>query len=46
MTRNEPNKLKDLQTTTGGAKEEQRSVEEWKAYKLWYNSQSGNRVML
>lgn len=43
---NEPRPLKDLQTNTGGAKEEQRSQDEWKIYKAWYNAQSGNRVML
>lgn len=42
----EPNRMKDLQTTNGGAKEEARSQEQWKQYKLWYNSQPGNRVML
>ena len=43
---NEPSRFKDLNTNNGGAKEEQRYVEEWAAYKLWYNSQPGNRRML
>jgi len=45
---NEPNKLKDLQTTNGGAKEEARTVEQWRAYKLWYNTENPKRngVML
>lgn len=42
----EPAKMKDLQSGNGGAKAEQKYVEEWAAYKIWYNSQPDNRVML
>jgi len=43
---NEPNRFKDLNTANGGAKEEQRYVEQWRIYKAWYSAQPGNRVML
>jgi hypothetical protein len=42
----EPTKFKDLTTNDGGAREEQRYVEQWRAYKAWYSAQPGNRVML
>lgn len=43
---NEPISIKPLPTPNGGGKEEKRSQEQWKQYKLWYNAQPGNRRML